>query len=906
MRARVLGALALIACALSTSVGVDGADASTAPRRPTVEQLNQRGFDELNQCLATRQRVDALYVLDVSGSLEFNDPDGIRFEALEASVAQLGTLAGSGADGMQVNVAVATFGNGFTPPPQVHDWSRLPGGGSLPAYAAGVRREAEAAWQTAGTNQGTNYEAALEGAARVMRSRGSTADACQMVLWFTDGLFALGDPYSQSVTDQASARMCARDGTLDQLRRDGVSVIALALTGDDIDAQLQEPEYRPRRGELAAMALSQRAQKRCGTSPVPKTWRPGIYLSAEDPAVLGALFSGVAAQASGCVPTSIQTTLPARFPVDAGVGRFQVDLSLSDSSTPLQLQAPNEPPATVSPGTSQYAGARVRLDRAGNLSSLRVVMGASAAQGEWSVSGPPAQPTSISLYRCSDLRLAIARPDRPLPGGEASSVSAVVTDSTGAPADLTSFRGLDAGARIGASSSDAEDVEAQVSDAASGQINVTVTPRDDRLSMHLTLSFVPKLQDAASTELSPVTASAVLPVSPSGSYPTISPVTELDLGTTKGLDPATGAWTVTGSDQGSSRVCFGTVGEVDAPLEAGGVDIDVSAECVKLAKGETKQVRISATPEVTADGAVSAQVPITLENADGDKIREDLDVRWELQRRVDQGRRLWMLLLALGVAVAVPLLVLALINLLLARFKGGDVRFGAFAVHIAEDGGVQPVDEIGVRGLMSRYVQGSERKKIANVGAGIDLVALASKNPLGSPRFIARATPGWRVVSGDATVEGRALECDVTPGLGAVWVLVLSDSDLIVEDVEQPTPATLLLVTREEGQDQIDRLVARTRAALSDGRWTRVRRDLRDLAQKATTHSTGFRAPASSGAPTGDESARGDLSTPEDNDPFGLGSSYSEAPAPQRAGRVKKSAPRAVPESDDTYEDPFA
>lgn len=906
MRLRVLGALALIACVLSTSVGVGAAESSTAPPKPTVEQLNQRGFDELNECLATRRRVDALYVLDVSGSLEFNDPNGIRFEALEASVAQLGTLAGSGADGMEVNVAVATFGNGFTPPPEVHDWSRLPSGRSLPQYATGVRRDAAAAWEAAGTSQGTNYEAALEGAARVMRSRGSTADACQMVLWFTDGLFALGDPYSQSVTDQASARMCARGGTLDQLRRDGVSVIALALSGDDIDAQLQKPEYRPRRGELAAMALSQRAEKRCGTSPVPKTSRPGIYLSAEDPAVLGALFSGVAAQASGCVPTSIQTTLPARFSVEAGVGRFQVDLSLSDSSGRLRLQAPGEPPTTVSPGISQYAGARVRLDRAGNFASLSVVMEASAAQGDWTVSGPPAQPTSISLYRCSDLRLTIAHPDRPLPGGEASSVSAVVTDSTGAPADLRSFRGLDAGAQVRASSSDAEGVQAHVSDAASGQIEVTISPRKDRLSAHLTLTFIPKLQDAASTELSPVTASAVLPVSPPGSYPTISPVTGLDLGTAKGLDPATGAWTVIGSDQGPSQVCFGSVGPADAPLEAGDVDIELSAECVKLAKGETKQVRITASAEVTADGAVSAQVPITLENADGNKIREDLDVRWELQRRVDQSRRLWMLLLAVGVAVAVPLLALTLINVLLARFKGGDVRFGAFAVHIAEDGGIQPIDEIGVRGLMSRYVQGSARKKIANVGPGVDLVALASKNPLGSPRFIARGAPGSRVVSGDGTVEGSALECDVTPGLGAVWVLVLSDSDLIVEDVERPTPATLLVVTREEGQDQIDRLVARTRAALSDGRWAPVRRDLRDLAQKAIAHSTGFLAPASSGAPTGDASARGDLGAQEDNDPFGLDSSYSEPAAPRHAGRVKKSAPPAVSESDDTYEDPFA
>lgn len=904
MRRCSLGVLALVLVALPFLAIGDLAGASAAPRRPSVDQLNERGFDELNACLSTRQRVDALYVLDVSGSLQFNDPNGRRFDALEASVAQLGTLTGSGTRGMEVNVAVATFGNGFTPPAGVHDWGLLPAGGSLASYAADVRREAEVAWQAAGTNQGTNYEAALDGAARVMRGRGSTGAACQMVLWFTDGLFSLGDPYDRAATDAASARMCARGGTLDRLRQDGVTVIGLALTGDDIEVQLARPEYRPRRGELAAMALSQSADKLCGTAPVPPNWRPGIYLSADEPAILGALFSGVAAQASGCVPSAIRTTLPARFQVDAGVGRFQVDLSLADASQALRVRAQGQQPIDVATGATSYAGAKMRLARAGGLVSLQVVMGPSAARGEWAVSGPRSRPTSISFYRCSDLRIEIQEPEHPLPGGDASTVSAVVTNSTGSPVDLGAFRGFRDGTPIDATSTDARVVRARVSDAGTGQIEVTLTPPEDRLTIDLALAFVPALQDESATQLSPVIGSTVLQVSPPGSFPTISPTTELELGVSRGLDAATGAWTVTGSSQGRSRVCFGQEDAVDAPAEAGDIDLNVSVECQDLAKNESIRVNVSARPEGTAEGVASARVPVSLENADGDQIREDLGVNWKLERQVDQGLRSQILAAALAIALLVPLWVLALVNFLLARFRGGDVRFGSFAVEVSEDGDLRPLEPIGVRGLMTRYIQGSERRCVANVGPGVDLVALTSRNPLGSPRFVARSSAGVRVVSGDGPVAGRAMECEVTPGLGAVWALILSDSQLLTDDALRPTPAMLLLVTREEGQDQIDRLVTRARVALAEGRWARTLRDLQEIALHAVPrdgHGAGEAAESVDGLVPASVRDSGD------EDPFGLGHSDDPGPALGPAGRAKPSSSRPPePSSDETYEDPFA
>jgi hypothetical protein len=184
--------------------------------------------------------------------------------------------------------------------------------------AATFRARTELAWRDAGTTQGTNYEAALEGAQSTLTARGARSSACQVVFWFTDGLFALGDTYDESATNAASRRMCRPGGLVDQMREQRTSIIALALTGPDVEAQLAQPQYSDRRGELQAMAVGKSRATTCGTTPVPYTSRSGIYLTVDDPIGLGGLFSGVAAQAAGCTPQTLRTATPARFRVLPG------------------------------------------------------------------------------------------------------------------------------------------------------------------------------------------------------------------------------------------------------------------------------------------------------------------------------------------------------------------------------------------------------------------------------------------------------------------------------------------------------------------------------------------------------------------------------------------------------------
>jgi hypothetical protein len=872
----------------------------------SIDERNQRGFDELNACLASRQRVDALYVIDVSGSLQFNDPEGGRFEALEASVRQLGVLASAGADSLEVYAALGTFGNSFAGPNRVRGWERVPAHGGAGTVAAEFRRSAEQAWRGAGTNQGTNYEAALDGARTAMQGRGSREDACQVVFWFTDGLFALGDPYDVSATNEASSRMCTPGGTLDKLRQEQVTVIALALTGPDIDAQLSQPQYKQRRGELAAMALGEASGKTCGSVPIRSGWRSGMYLSSDEPAALAALFSGVGAQASGCVSKSLTGTLPVNFDVDPGVRRFQLDVLTPGPTDRLTVQAPGEPPLTLRQRSVAYAGGEVRLSRAGSFASVEVTMPRSVRAGSWSVAmGNTRLPTTITLYRCSDLHIEIETPEPPLRGGTAATLEALVVGSNGEPVDLSVYRGEtpNSDPRFVAHSDADADLSAKVSDPERGRVSLSVTPPEDRLSMNVSVSFIPRLRDRIGTSLGQVNGFVVLPLTPPASFPTLTPAGALDLGASKGLVAAQASVTLQGSDRGPSRVCFESAQHVDAPRAAGAVRVTTSVTCQALAKNEQIEVAVSAAPSVSAEGHGRAQIPVNLINAEGQQISEDLVVRWELQRVVDQGTRLWLLVGAVLLAVVLPLVVLALINRMLARFEPGNVRYATYDVRINEEGVIEPARPVRMENLTHTYLQGSDRRYLPALGeSGIALRGKAPLNPLGAPDFMATVPAGYRLLSGDGELRSGGREGEVTAGLGAVWVLVLADETLVTTKApEVITPARLTIITRGEGQSHLDALVTRAETALSEGRWQRIRDQLAEIARREQVPGSGDADP---------ESVTDAHDRPgSEDDPFGLGSDEVYAEPAGRTPPLSRTRGHKREDSspeEEAYEDPFA
>ena len=220
---------------------------------------------------------------------------------------------------------------------------------------------------------------------------------------------------------------------------------------------------------------------------------------------------------------------------------------------------------------------------------------------------------------------------------------------------------------------------------------------------------------------------------------------DLDLGRSVGLDPATGVLEVTGSEQGPTRVCVDDASAIEAPAESGTNRIVSSAECLALEVGESAEIEVSVTPETSVDGEGRATLPVTLVNADGEEIQQDVALSWELERRIDQGTRLWLVAAAILISLLLLALALAVVNRLLARFGVGDVRFATVAVEIDAEGHVQPLEQVGEERPDYLYIDNSERRRLIDPSpSGIELRAKAPLT-LGDPEFTAHAPAGARL-----------------------------------------------------------------------------------------------------------------------------------------------------------------
>lgn len=149
-------------------------------------QLSQvdQAIADLNTCLGSlpEPSLDVFYLMDGSGSLANDgnragaDPEGIRFAAVEESVAPLAELAGAG---VLVNVAAATFGDGAT---TVFPWTQVEGGDP-----EGLAQDLSSELERSFNRENTNWVAGLELAEEELASQRDLGPRCQSLIWITDG-----------------------------------------------------------------------------------------------------------------------------------------------------------------------------------------------------------------------------------------------------------------------------------------------------------------------------------------------------------------------------------------------------------------------------------------------------------------------------------------------------------------------------------------------------------------------------------------------------------------------------------------------------------------------------------------------------------------------------------------------
>jgi len=263
------------ACVFAALIGLGWPAAAMPSAVPStadaqVSVAGDRAFSEIAGCVSNADSLLASVVVDESGSLRSTDPRNMRVPAITSAIDALQELKASAPGRLSVEVSMSTFARGY---------DRLVGWGELnPRHADRLRAAATDELPQRNSGDATDYRQALKGSQRQLDTRAEQLagkSVCKVMLWFTDGALDV-----ESATATAAEELCRRQGIVDAVRRDQVSVVALALFtagGGVTDAQ---------RDQLRAVAEGTGQAVPCGKTPIPADASSGVYLSADDPAAL--------------------------------------------------------------------------------------------------------------------------------------------------------------------------------------------------------------------------------------------------------------------------------------------------------------------------------------------------------------------------------------------------------------------------------------------------------------------------------------------------------------------------------------------------------------------------------------------------------------------------------------------
>lgn len=792
---RLAAVLAALVMAVTATLAVP-TRATAAEPDPLIGAANH-----LYSCVQTARTVSVLFVMDRSGSLEKirqpRDPKGLRFEGMRSALTGLAQLRRPDGRPLVVEAAVSAFNQAYHPARDVVGWTTINGDDS----ATEINRMVDGARLRATSTGGTDFEEALAGGLSDFRGR-TSADACRIMLWFTDGEFEDarglsldrdGEAGARRI-DQARREMCtATGGVVDRIRAAGIVLLGLQL-GD----------ARP---DLRRMSVGTFDGQACGTYPAPTGSAPGGYLQARDINELSWVFSRMADLAQGCTPTG-----PLGGRIDPGLHRMvvralrpQLTPTLPAQETITLVPPQGERLEVPAPGRREVAGHVLVADRDAAQVSALVTFPEGGGAGTWAIDpGFATRPDTVAFCVFPDL--ALVRQDGPLPAaGEASSLVHVVRTPGGGPADFGLYRAVTATATVTAS--DGTRVPA-AAEASEGRVTVTVTPRttDARLDVRLTVEIV-----SASGLRLPMLTSRYATSVRSTALPSVEPAEVLDLGTAHRLETVSRDLVLTGAAAGPSEVCLG-VPQVSQTVDEGGV-LQVEQRCWTLLPGQTVAVPVSYTPGSVAVGDGSGSIGATMKgpttNAQEPATATfDLPVRWRQDNPANQWVLWGVVALALLLTAFVMLLALFLANWVVARFVTERLRHYSVEVWLHPRSGIQPVSgaQVADSGALAppavsplfghqtpRSVPGPHARTLR-----IGVVTLRARarffDPFRGPQFFGTAAEGYRVYSSVGISDPSATWVPVTPTLDPVILVTAADSQIPGGD-DQPVRATVHLVT---------------------------------------------------------------------------------------------------------------
>jgi von Willebrand factor type A domain len=752
--------------------------AAAAPANAATD----RGFAQIAGCVSGADTLLAAVVVDESGSLRSTDPRAQRVPAITTAIDALEDLRASTSGRLDVQVSMSTFARGYT---------TLVGWGQLnERHARRLRGTAARELPRRDAGDATDYRQAMQGAQRQLDSRArrlSSDSVCKVMLWFTDGALDVGP-----ATGTAARELCRPRGIVDAVRRDQISVIALALF-------TRGGSVTPRqRDQLRAVAEGRGASTACGSTPIPSDASSGVHLSADDPEALRRLFAGATALMSGATGGPA-VTCPGpgcpggrfSFGVDAGVGGFRLVADVGTGRAAPALRTPDGQAIQLpSAGSRRYAvsGGDVHAFTRDGLTTVTMTSDALPTRNtRWTLDlGRAGGAVDVYWLWGTSLRLDVAD----LAAGGVNQIRGAITGPAGTPVDPRLYDELDIRTTVGS-----ESARAAVNPDGTFTADVVLPVESGRTQA--TVEVLARARTSGTgLLLGPLSLADTVPVTLPPAFPSLAP-DRLDLPAVEGVESRSAVVDVTGTKLGPTSVCFagstvaGPTGRVDAT--------PAGPECLRLGAGERGQLRVDLVPSVAADGLASGDLRFGVTGAaDAGSVQVGIPTEFDMVRPVDESTRWLLIALLVGAALLVPVLLLLLAEWLLGRFVVTPTHQRAVVpVRLTEHGPQRlsgGADLLTNRDLANLPLSGTARRRRYDV-PGADAVLRVRRwwDVARGSKGVVTVPPGRLVatkVSPYTSRRGR--EADVPLGPVNSWFVVTSPT--AARDSAAPEATLVMLV----------------------------------------------------------------------------------------------------------------
>jgi Mg-chelatase subunit ChlD len=775
------------------------------PLQPAnLTATGERAFQDLSRCLNTKDSLDVFYLIDESKSLRTSDSTDSRAEILKSSLLQLNSLAES----KQVNYAVGFFGDKY------NSWQKWTSLNQNNINSLAEEFSVEVKKRKDGS--GTNWKLGLESALQELNQQKSISDGCQILVFLTDGQIDVANPANDFDENAALNEICASNldagsvafqnnrSIADEIRQSEIVHLGVLLK-DPVSisegefTQLAEGRMRPILEGMGGVGGFT-----CGQSPIPKNFAAGALLVAEDPLALAFQFLKVGGLVSGGSAGELSATNPAQFEIEPGIASFRI-ITTSPTWTLTGPNGQNYEPTSNNIEVIESAGA------------FQITAPVSDSEiGIWNFKFISDSFNELFLY--SGLNISLNEGE--LIAGSPGTISGVVTkEFNNQKPDLSLYGSAEL------------IIQEVLADGSDGISNKTSISEDGVFNLS---NFVPKegqsrvniratlyLKTVSGQNLAPLSVSQTLDVRLPENFPSWSP-TVANLGMLSGSKgKAIGEITAIGPQIGSGRICLDEK-NINIASDSPSVDrnntwiwnvegVD-SQGCVALDEGEQKRILISAQNEVTANSPkIVAQLPVTFfsDNEPSRTIDQTLEINFQSEKVVNEPVAIATLILLILLGIALPLLLLYLMNYLTTKISmGRQLQRASFDVLIDSDGKIMNASAGGDSSLsasMDDFKFLPEMKDTRNYDDGlVEIKAKVSKLALLGSWY--EISPKTNISVFTMSPKPNRLASRFKDGslaatessLDKIWYLLINKNDMNISDTTNKTKARLVVFMRSK------------------------------------------------------------------------------------------------------------